>query len=98
MLQLRDTDDVRALAARLNTARRVLLVGNGGSALELVCVPRERGLARGPSSELRLLRSDALNAQARHEVVWAVRHGSIGDAFFDRDAVRRAGGRSACWF
>jgi hypothetical protein len=35
-----------------------------------------------------LSRSDALNAQARHEVVWAVRHGSIGDAFFDRDAVR----------
>ena len=38
VLQLRDTDDVRALAARLNTARRVLLVGNGGIALELVCV------------------------------------------------------------
>jgi hypothetical protein len=35
-----------------------------------------------------LSRSDALNAQARHEVVWAVRHSSIGDAFFDRDAVR----------
>jgi hypothetical protein len=33
-------------------------------------------------------RRDALSTLARQEVVWAVRHGGIGDAFFDRDAVR----------
>lgn len=39
-------------------------------------------------------RSDWLSAQARHEVVWAVRHDSIGDAFFDRDAVRSCRARA----
>ncbi len=38
VLTLRDVDSVDALAARLVGARRVVLVGNGGIALELACV------------------------------------------------------------
>ena len=59
-----DTESVAVLADRLRGAQRVLLVGNGGIALELAghC---------------------AANA-GMPEVVWAVRHASIGDAFFDR--------------
>jgi len=66
VLTLRDTDSVATLAARLAGARRLLLVGNGGIALELV---------------------DALALLPHLEVVWAVRHKEIGDAFFDTDAV-----------
>jgi hypothetical protein len=42
VLTLRDTDSVAQLVARLRGARRVLLLGNGGIALELVCVSRCR--------------------------------------------------------
>lgn len=38
VLTIRDTDSVATLNARLSTARRVLVVGNGGIALEFVCV------------------------------------------------------------
>jgi hypothetical protein len=36
VLTLRDTDSVAQLSARLRGARRVMVVGNGGIALELV--------------------------------------------------------------
>jgi hypothetical protein len=38
VLTLRDTDSLTQLLARLRRARRVLLLGNGGIALELACV------------------------------------------------------------
>jgi len=37
VLSLRDTDSVASLAARLGEAGRVMVVGNGGIALELMC-------------------------------------------------------------
>lgn len=38
VLTIRDTDSVATLNSRLASARRVLVVGNGGIALEFVCV------------------------------------------------------------
>jgi hypothetical protein len=38
VLTIRDTDSVATLNSRLSTARRVMVVGNGGIALEFVCV------------------------------------------------------------
>ncbi|KAK9845833.1 hypothetical protein WJX81_003814 [Elliptochloris bilobata] len=69
VLVLRDCDSVASLAARLNTARQVALVGNGGIALELA------------------------HALRGVEVVWVVRHGQIGDSFFDLDAAEVEGAR-----
>ncbi|GBF99943.1 hypothetical protein Rsub_12636 [Raphidocelis subcapitata] len=64
VVTLRDTESVQDFAARLAGAHRVVVVGNGGIALELV------GEVRGV------------------EVVWALRHAHIGDAFFDADAAQ----------
>lgn len=63
VLTIRDTDSVKKLCTCLKDARKVLLVGNGGIALEI-----------------------ASNVQNVH-VLWAVKHGHIGDAFFDKDAA-----------
>eukprot|EP00884_Botryococcus_braunii_P022738 jgi/Botrbrau1/9148/Bobra.160_3s0020.2 len=60
---LRDRDTVAALTKKLADSRKVLVVGNGGIALQLV-------------SSLRSI-----------EVVWAIKQGHIGDAFFDLDAA-----------
>eukprot|EP00891_Asterochloris_glomerata_P002918 jgi/Astpho2/2918/fgenesh1_pg.00050_%23_160_t len=62
VLVLRDSDSVQAL--RLPGVRRLVLVGNGGIALELA--HSLRGV----------------------EVVWAVKHAHVGDAFFDLDAAQ----------
>lgn len=59
---IRDTDSVERLAKRLSKAKSVIVVGNGGIALELAYKLR------------------------RLNVTWIVRHGHIGDAFFDVDA------------
>ncbi|KAL3152549.1 hypothetical protein ABBQ32_001576 [Trebouxia sp. C0010 RCD-2024] len=60
---LRDQDTIEALAKRLPGVRRVILVGNGGIALEVA------------------------HTLTGIEVVWAVKHTHIGDAFFDLDAA-----------
>ncbi|KAA6429030.1 MAG: hypothetical protein FRX49_01140 [Trebouxia sp. A1-2] len=60
---LRDQGTIEALALRLSGKRRIVLVGNGGIALEV---------------------AHALSAV---EVIWAVKHKHIGDAFFDLDAA-----------
>lgn len=60
---LRDVDSVQELVQSLAKAWRVLVIGNGGIALEVV-------------SALRGV-----------QVVWSLRHGHIGDAFFDLDAA-----------
>lgn len=38
ILTLRDVDSIDALAHRIRSARRAVVVGNGGIAMELVCV------------------------------------------------------------
>ena len=76
-ITVRDVDSVQRLRARLHTARRVLVAGNGGIAMELVGA----------------LVSDVSDAKTNPEparrrcLVWATRHASIGDSFFDRDAA-----------
>eukprot|EP00890_Picochlorum_soloecismus_P004543 jgi/Picsp_1/508/NSC_00506-R1_pyridine nucleotide-disulfide oxidoreductase domain-containing protein 1-like len=61
VISLRDTDSVKALSSKLENCESVLIVGNGGIALDLVAS------IYGP------------------DVVWAVRHDHIGDAFFDAE-------------
>ncbi|KAK9800326.1 hypothetical protein WJX73_002466 [Symbiochloris irregularis] len=63
VLVLRDRDTVSDLQARLPSARRTVLIGNGGIALELA------------------------HAMRGMEVVWVMRQGHMGDAFFDVDAA-----------
>ena len=41
VVTVKDTDSVAALATRLRTARRIMVVGNGGIAMELMCVQVE---------------------------------------------------------
>lgn len=119
-MTVRDTDSVDALRRRLATARRVLLVGNGGIAMELVgalCGGGLREGARGGSTaggegcegkysggggggvcrdgeEEDVDRGasgsgdgDDSSPSSGPELVWAVRHPTVGDAFFDRDAA-----------
>ena len=43
VVTVRDTDSVAALATQLRVARRIMVVGNGGIAMELMCVPAELG-------------------------------------------------------
>ncbi|CAD7696939.1 unnamed protein product [Ostreobium quekettii] len=64
VLTLRDTQSVEDLCTRLAGARRVVVVGNGGIALETI-----QGLGG-------------------MEVIWVLKHGHIGDAFFDIDAAQ----------
>ncbi|KAK3277346.1 hypothetical protein CYMTET_14636 [Cymbomonas tetramitiformis] len=62
VVTLRDTESVQALGERLQGVKRILVVGNGGIALELV----------GTLTDV--------------DIIWAARHGSVGDAYFDKDA------------
>ena len=87
VVTVRDTDSVAGVAAMLEGAMiggeggRLVVVGNGGIALDVVA--NVRGV----------------------DVCWVVRHGSIGDAFFDGECgafleeemvgLRRAGGAGA---
>lgn len=64
VLTLRDSHSVDMLKKRLENAKKVVIVGNGGIALELACALK--GL----------------------HLIWVVRQGHIGDAFFDADAAR----------
>ncbi|KAG2499930.1 hypothetical protein HYH03_002217 [Edaphochlamys debaryana] len=152
-LTLRDTDSVQArsyaphrhcsphppqeLVSRLRGGRRLLLVGNGGIALELAGAllagqaaperrahvwpsaapaapgaatsasasveapevgaaapagPREQaertdGAAAGSASGGAGCEASGGGADGRPELVWAMKHGHIGDAFFDADAA-----------
>ena len=63
ILTVRDTDSVISLCNCLQTARKILLVGNGGIAL------------------------DVASSLVHLKVTWVMKHGHIGDAFFDRDAA-----------
>lgn len=90
----------QALAAALRSGcRRVVVVGNGGIALELVGCLSQLAAASGSSStqggstvpDTGLQGSGAADDSAGGggglEVVWAMRHGHVGDAFFDVDAA-----------
>jgi len=46
VVTLRDTDSVASLAQRLRGAGRIMVVGNGGIALELMCGARWRTARR----------------------------------------------------
>lgn len=64
VLTLRDTASAQQLRDKLQHARRVLITGNGGIAMELV--------------------HEITNCQ----LVWVVREGHMGNAFFDQDAAQ----------
>ncbi|XP_064455102.1 pyridine nucleotide-disulfide oxidoreductase domain-containing protein 1-like [Ornithodoros turicata] len=63
VLGIRDTETVKVLQERLRKSRRIVVVGNGGIAIELVY-------------ELQ-----------QCEVVWVLRHSSMGATFFDPGAA-----------
>ena len=93
---VRDWESIDKLAAQLPSARRIVLIGNGGIALELVQVLRDvevrptcescRISGRDCHTAVRLL-LHCLKVQALRQVIWVMRHVAIGDAFFDRDAA-----------
>ena len=62
VLTIRDTDTVKKFQEKLSHAKRVIIVGNGGIALELVY--------------------EITGCQ----VIWVVKHKSIGNKFFDEGA------------
>lgn len=63
VIAVRDQHTVQELVSLLGNARKLLLVGNGGIALELV------------------------HALQGVDIVWAIKHNHIGDAYFDSDAA-----------
>ena len=80
--EVRDVESAEALARRVSesarassssSARRIALAGNGGIALELVDALCGRGMA--------------LDGLESCELVWLVKHASVGDAFFDVDVA-----------
>ncbi|KXZ56771.1 hypothetical protein GPECTOR_1g695 [Gonium pectorale] len=90
MVSLRDTDSVQDLARRLASCRRVLLLGNGGIALELAgaLMGAERGTTGQQAGAAGSCRPEIGPPPGPgRELVWALKHGHIGDAFFDADAA-----------
>ena len=80
--EVRDVESAEALARRVSesarassssSTRRIALAGNGGIALELVDALCGRGMA--------------LDGLESCELVWLVKHASVGDAFFDVDVA-----------
>ena len=86
---VRDAASVDALADRLRGARRVLLAGNGGIALELAgrwCGgfgETGGGGGGGGGGE----NAPPSFSDGAPELVWAAKHRTVGDSFFDRDAA-----------
>ena len=82
---VRDTESVEDLRERLGEgARTVVLVGNGGIAMELVqalCWDEEPNVVAAAAAAADDDDDDAPT------LVWLCRHPTIGDAFFDRDAA-----------
>ncbi|XP_076348850.1 pyridine nucleotide-disulfide oxidoreductase domain 1 [Tachypleus tridentatus] len=63
VLGIRDTETIKLFQERLGNSKRIVVVGNGGIAIELVY--------------------EIENCQ----VVWAIKHNSIGSTFFDAGAA-----------
>ena len=86
---VRDAASVDALADRLRGARRVLLAGNGGIALELAGAlcggfgETGGGGGCGGGGE----NAPPSFSDGAPELVWAAKHRTVGDSFFDRDAA-----------
>ncbi len=83
VLDLRDTESVNILSAKLVKTRRILLVGNGGIALELVQA----------LNILKILNDDEHGKEEQGktnttpiELVWAIKDSYIGNTFFDASA------------
>ena len=101
---VRDVESVCELRQRLRTARRALLVGNGGIAMELAdALCRASGSASTGGSVSKISKHVSLNKEKdqlhTRELVWAAKHCTIGDAFFDRDAsafLQTLAERSGC--
>jgi len=99
IVYLRDADSVAAAAASLRNARRVVVAGNGGIALGLAHAlsladsagpeePESAGPSLGAAAEATPSHSKAApRRRRRRKVVWAAKHGHVGDAFFDVDAA-----------
>ncbi|PNW85355.1 hypothetical protein CHLRE_03g182550v5 [Chlamydomonas reinhardtii] len=107
VMTLRDTDSVQELALRLRSCRRLVLVGNGGIALELagalagkeligshatgaVCPTNANSANSTCSRAADTAAGSPAGASAAgggRELVWVLKHGHIGDAFFDLDAA-----------
>ena len=103
IVYLRDADSVAAAAASLRRARRVVVAGNGGIALGLAHAlgsssevidddndddddadaEKEGSEPPPPSRPL----SRRRRRSRRRKVLWAAKHGHVGDAFFDVDAA-----------
>ena len=81
-ITVRDVESVEDLQNRLIDARRVLLVGNGGIAMELA-----DALCRPGGASASTKKENKGKKEIDRELVWAARHSTIGDAFFDRDAA-----------
>jgi NADPH-dependent 2,4-dienoyl-CoA reductase/sulfur reductase-like enzyme len=95
---VRDVESVEALRERLSNARRALLVGNGGIAMELadaLCRNNESGEGSTGGKK-----NNAKNNETKtRELIWTAKHPTIGDAFFDRDAagfLQKLAERSGC--
>jgi NADH dehydrogenase FAD-containing subunit len=90
-ITVRDVESVEALRDRLIDARRVLLVGNGGIAMELADALCRPGGASASTKEYKTKTTTEREREGKkkfqRELVWAARHSTIGDAFFDRDAA-----------
>ncbi|GIL73064.1 hypothetical protein Vretifemale_3287 [Volvox reticuliferus] len=96
VMTLRDTDSVQELSRRLRSCRRLLLVGNGGIALELAGellqlrsrAPTSRPPGGAPTTSAPMDPTMENTGVQPPELVWVLKHGHVGDAFFDLDAAQ----------
>ncbi|GLI69045.1 hypothetical protein VaNZ11_013587, partial [Volvox africanus] len=95
VMTLRDTDSVQELSHRLRSCRRLLLVGNGGIALELAGellqlrsrAPLHHPHRNTPNTSAPMGPTMENTEVQPPELVWVLKHGHVGDAFFDLDAA-----------
>ncbi|GIL42910.1 hypothetical protein Vafri_741 [Volvox africanus] len=96
VMTLRDTDSVQDLSHRLRSCRRLLLVGNGGIALELAGellqlrsrAPPYRPHRSVPTTSAPMGPTMENKEVQPPELVWVLKHSHVGDAFFDLDAAQ----------
>lgn len=85
ILSIRDTESVSTLSERLKHSRRMMIVGNGGIALELVYA-----LHTALSEVLKQVNSEQAaggeNDLSPPELVWSVHTGYIGNTFLDESS------------
>ena len=103
IVYLRDAESVAAAALSLRAARRVVVAGNGGIALGLAHAlgSSEVSSSSAASAAAAAAAEEAESSgplpppppprratrRQRRKVLWAAKHGHVGDAFFDVDAA-----------